>query len=34
VLALNKFGSKERLAQDIEIELTGFGLSDEEVSQR
>ena len=28
VLALDKFGSKERLAQDTEIELTGLGLAD------
>jgi hypothetical protein len=32
VLALNKFGSKERLAQDTEIELTGFGLADDNIA--
>lgn len=28
MLALDEFGSKERLAQDTEIELTGLGLAD------
>lgn len=28
VLALDEFGSKERLAQDTEIELSGLGLAD------
>jgi hypothetical protein len=32
VLALDELGSKEGLAEDTEIELTGFGLADDNIA--